>query len=256
MSTPAPNVLTYNGYINQIATMAVVNVQTVAGVVVGVDAAFNTIIPQMLNYAELRIQRDLDLYPALTSNTTYATAIGSNLLNVSTNDFVAVENIILTASGVPLLPVSKEFLQNVYGTSSVTGPPTFFAPMGGDASTGGLTSQIFTVGPYPDANYALTIIGLVRLPSLYAQSANGTLAASGTTWISTFLPDLLIMASMIYISAYQRNWGRQSDDPQMAQSYEAQYKALLTSAEVEERRKKFSARAWTAETTSPVATAG
>ena len=32
---------------------------------------------------------------------------------------------------------------------------------------------------------------------------------------------------MIYVSAYQRDFGRQSDDPQMALSYESQYQALL-----------------------------
>ena len=59
MSTPNTTPLTYNGYVTQIGTMAVVNTTTNSGVVVGVDAAFNNIIPQMLNYAELRIQRDL-----------------------------------------------------------------------------------------------------------------------------------------------------------------------------------------------------
>ena len=62
------------------------------------------------------------------------------------------------------------------------------------------------------------------------------------------------MASMIYISAYQRNFGRQSDDPQMAQSYEAQYNALLKGAAVEEARKKFEAAAWSSQSPAVVAT--
>ena len=52
------------------------------------------------------------------------------------------------------------------------------------------------------------------------------------------------MASMIYVSAYQRNFGRQSDDPQMAQSYENQYTNLLKSAFIEEARKKFQSAGW------------
>ena len=64
---------------------------------------------------------------------------------------------------------------------------------------------------------------------------------------------MLIMASMIYISAYQRNFGRQSDDPQMAQSYEAQYKALLQSAMVEETRKKYEGPGWSSQSPSPIA---
>ena len=62
------------------------------------------------------------------------------------------------------------------------------------------------------------------------------------------------MASMIYISAYQRNFGRQNDDPQMAVSYESQYQALLKGAAVEEARKKFEASGWTSQSPSPVAT--
>jgi hypothetical protein len=61
------------------------------------------------------------------------------------------------------------------------------------------------------------------------------------------------MASMIYISAYQRNFGRQSDDPQMAQSYESQYGMLLKSAMVEEARKKYEGAAWSSQAPAPVA---
>jgi len=81
------------------------------------------------------------------------------------------------------------------------------------------------------------------------------LSATNTmTYISTNLPDMMIMASMIYISAYQRNFGRQSDDPQMAQSYENQYQALLRSAMVEENRKKYEASAWSSYSPAPAAT--
>jgi len=59
---------------------------------------------------------------------------------------------------------------------------------------------------------------------------------------------------MIYISAFQRNFGRQSDDPQMAQSYESQYQILKDSALLEENRKKFEAAAWTSYSPAPAAT--
>jgi hypothetical protein len=64
------------------------------------------------------------------------------------------------------------------------------------------------------------------------------------------------MASMIYISGYQRNFGRQSDDPAMAVSYESQYEVLLKAATTEENRKKFLASAYTSQSSSPVATPG
>jgi hypothetical protein len=49
---PGPTPLTWNGFVTQIATMAVVNTTTVNGVIVGVDDAFNEILPQLTNYAE------------------------------------------------------------------------------------------------------------------------------------------------------------------------------------------------------------
>jgi hypothetical protein len=246
----ATTALTYNSYVTQIATLAVVQTTTNGSLTVFSDTAMQNVLPSMLNYAELRIQRDLDLLPLQTTNTTYTLTTGSNTLTLSVNDFVTLQNIILTSTGTPLLPTTKEFLQNCYGIGSTQGPPLYFAPYGGDSSTAGNTSQLYIVGPIPDQSYALTLVGTIRMPTLYTTTGTGT----NTTFISTYLPDLLIMASMIYVSAYQRNWGRQSDDPQMAQSYENQYQTLLKSAGAEEYRKKFEASAWSSMSTPPTAT--
>jgi hypothetical protein len=62
------------------------------------------------------------------------------------------------------------------------------------------------------------------------------------------------MASMIYISAYQRNFGKLNDDPQMAQTYESQYMTLLRGAAVEEARKKFEGSAWSSMSPAVAAT--
>ena len=71
--------------------MAVVNTTTESnGLVVGVDPAFNAIIPQMLNYAELRIQRDLDLLQLEYNNTNYNMSTGTNIVQVSVDDFVTI----------------------------------------------------------------------------------------------------------------------------------------------------------------------
>jgi len=59
---------------------------------------------------------------------------------------------------------------------------------------------------------------------------------------------------MIYISAYQRNFGKAVDDPAMAVTYESQYQALLKSAVIEESRKKFEASGWSSMSPPVVAT--
>ena len=232
--------LTYSSYVQQISTMAVVPVT---------DPNFTIIIPSMIDYAELRMQRDLDFLSTQISTTSYSFTAGNNLLVLPTSQFIVPQTFEIIdnlGNSTPLLPVTKEFIQNVYGSGSAAGLPQYFDVYGGDSATTGNTSQYFIVGPAPSANYVNTrLTGTVRSAPL---SATNT-----TTFISTYLPDMFIMASMIYISAYQRNFGRINDDPQMAQTYEAQYQALKASALVEENRKKFEAAAWTSYSPAPAA---
>jgi hypothetical protein len=144
------------------------------------------------------------------------------------------------------LPVTKEFIQNTYGSGSTTGLPFYYAEYGGDAGTTGYTSQLMLVGPTPDSSYNVRLTGTVRATPLSASNTN--------TYISANLPDMMIMASMIYISAFQRNFGKINDDPQMAVTYESQYQALLRSALSEENRKKYEASAWSSYSTAPAST--
>jgi len=232
--------LTYASYVNQIATMAVIPVT---------DTNYVTIIPSMIDYAELRMQRDLDFLSTQISTTAYAFTPSNNILTIPTSQFIVPQTFeVLDSSGnsTPLLPVTKEYIQNVYGSGSTTGLPQYFAVYGGDTATTGNTSQNIIVGPIPTSSYTVRLTGTVRSAPL---SATNT-----TTFISTYLPDLFIMASMIYISAFQRNFGKINDDPAMAQTYEAQYQVLKASALVEENRKKFEAAAWTSYSPAPAAT--
>ena len=240
--------LTYNSYVQQIATMAVVS---------ETDPEFVKIIPSMIDYAELRIYRDLDLAstsfsysgPGLELQTGSRKLIIPVPLPDGSGSFIVSEQVnLITPAGetdpngpvaerVPLLPTTKEYLDAVYGSNAYRAQPKFYAP---------LSQNEFYVGPVPAENYRVEVVGTFRPTSMSATNQ--------TTYISEFLPDLLIMASMIYISAYQRNFGRQSDDPQMAQSYETQYQTLLRSAAVEEARKKYEGPGWSSQSPSPVAT--
>lgn len=230
--------LTYATYKTQIATMAVVAED---------DAAFVAILPQMITYAENRICRDLDFLFTSTAVTGYTVAGGTRTITVPAGTFVVSEQVnIITPAGQsnpnagtrnPCLPVTKEFLDQIYGSTSSSGLPRYFAPF---------NDNLFYVGPFADQTYYTEIVGTYRPESLSATNTE--------TFISLYLPDLMIMASMVYVSAYQRNFGRQSDDPQMAVSYESQYQTLLGGAATEEARKKFEASGWTSQSPSPVAT--
>jgi len=231
--------LTYAQYKTQIATMAVVE---------ETNTAFLEILPQMITYAENRMYRDLDFLFTSTSITGYSLTIGNRVLTIPEGTIVVSEQInIITPAGQtnpntntrnPCLPVTKEYLDAVYGSSSSSyrGMPQYFVPF---------NDNVFYFGPAPDAAYGVEIVGTYRPASL---SSTNT-----TTFLSLYLPDLLIMASMIYVSAYQRNFGRANDDPQMAITYESQYKALLQGAMVEEARKKFESSGWSSQSPSVVA---
>ena len=303
--------LNYSQYVTQIATMAVVS---------ETDAAFQTILTQMITYAENRMYRDLDFLFTSGSSTAYSLTAGSRILNVNADTFpygtlVVPEQInVLSdstnpdlATRVPLLPTTKEFLDACYGSGAVVnrGLPQYWVPF---------DDYTFLVGPYPDQSYTVEIVGTYRpaslgyLPPVTSAVVNGTITfsaahglstgntitlygfspaawnasfvvtvtgtttvlvnttaatattigtaayAGSTTFISLNLPDVMIMASMIYISAYQRNFGRANDDPQMAITYESQYQALLKGAAMEEARKKFEASGWSSQSPSPIAT--
>ena len=261
--TTATTGLTYNLYVTQIATMAVLQQTLVTtgtspnSLVTSSDTNFQNIIPQMLNYAELRIQRDLDFLA--TQNSQAFPITGSvNQITIPTQNFVTLQTITVTdpSNAVSTLtPVTKSFLQNVYATNSGAGTPQYFAVFGGDLATGGQTSQYVQIGPWTGSTgtYTFNVTGTTRQPTLYNYAVSGS-ADTTYTFISQNLPDLLLMGSMIYLSAYQRNFGRQADDPQMAQSYESQYELILKGAIVEEARKKFQAGGWTSYTPAAVAT--
>jgi len=238
-------------YKTQIATMAVVE---------ETDAAFVNILPQMITYAENRICRDLDFLFTSVSNSNYSVSVNTRTITVPTANFfpadggtlIVSEQInLLTPAGatdpesctrVPLLPTTKEFLDAVYGAAANIGVPKYFAPFGD-----GESAYTFLVGPYADATYTVEIIGTYRPASMSASNP--------TTFISLNLPDLLIMASMIYIAAYQRNFSSaQGNDPAMPVTYETQYQTLLKAALDEENRKKYEAAAWSSQSRSVSAT--
>lgn len=239
-------------YVTQISTMAVVS---------PTDTNFLNILPQCISYAENRIYRDLDFIFTSIATTSYGLTTGSRVISVPAGTFVVPSQInILTPVGTvnpdtgtrnPLLPATREFLDAVYGNYANTGLPKYFCLFGDPTAATGGTNAVgkynFLVGPYPDNNYTAEIVGTIRPQSLSSTNL--------TTFISLYLPDLFIMASMIYIAAYQRNFSStMGNDPQMPVTYESQYNALLKGCMTEEARKKMQSAAWSDKSPAIVAT--
>lgn len=231
--------LTYSTYKTQIATLAVVEED---------DPAFVSVLPQMITQAENRIYRELNLLSTSISSTDYSIGANSRTITVPMGTFVTTEQINLlspsgstdpdTSTRVPLLPTTKEFLDAVYGASSSAGTPKYYCAF---------NDNVFLVGPYADASYTVEIIGTYRPESLSESNTE--------TFLSKYLPDLFVAASMVYISLYQRTFvGANANDPQMGAGWEGQYQTLFRSAAVEEARKGYEAAAWSSQAPATAAT--
>ena len=233
--------LTYATFVTELANLAVVD---------PADVNFVANLPQCITYAENRIYRDLDLLTTVSAASGFACATGSRQITWPLTQFVTVQEInVITPVGtanpdagtrVNLLPTTKVWMDTVYASPSATGVPQWMAM---------LTQNTALIAPWPDANYSVEIVGTVRPDSL---SASNT-----TTFVSTYLPDLFLMASMVFISGYQRDFAlgaSQPNDAGMPINYETQYQTLLKSALVEEARKKFEAGAWSSMSPAVAAT--
>ena len=202
------------------------------------DVQFVAILPTLIDQAEQRIYRELDLLAATSAQTLALTAGSSKLdfSNLAPNLLILDDiNIIVPATvtdpelgeRVPAYPVSKEWLRATFGSSAVRGLPTFYA-MSDD--------RTIILGPFPDASYVVELIGKYRPTPLYdAPPGDGT----QTTFLTSLLPDLFLAAAMCAATGYQHNWGAQADDPRSAMSWETTYQGLLGPARGEEMRKKY-----------------
>lgn len=222
--------LTYSTYVAQIANLMATSSST---------TEFQTMLPGAIDYAEQRIYRELDLLSTIVRDSSASlTATDRNFtLPTSAGRFVTVQGInVVTPVGVApdsgtrnqLLPMSREYLESVWQSGSGADIPQFFAM---------IDDQHLILGPWPNNSYVVEVIGTIRPTPL---SSTNT-----TTFLTNYLPDILIAATMIFTSAYMRNFGAQSDSPQMAQSWESQYQTLMKSAVAEELRRKFSGLGWT-----------
>lgn len=225
--------LTYTTYVTTMQTMLVV--YDAEG-----QQRLNDILPSMIDYAELRCYRDLQLLNTVTTATAN-TVNGNRSVTIPTpsgGSFVVITEVnAITPAGFtvsngtfnPVQRSSKPFISAVY--SGVTGVPKVFADL--DNST-------IILGPTPDAVYQLEFTGTYRPAPLTVTNS--------TTILTSLFPDLFLAASMIFGTGYQRDFGAANvSEPGMSGSWETQYKNLLSGASVEEAMKKAQSQGWTAE---------
>lgn len=189
-----------------------------------------------VDYGEQRLFRDLDLLANVVVDTSVACTPGNRTIPLP-GGFFAVNGInIITPAGVQpqsgkrhqCVKVSKEVLDLLYPDASVTGVPKFFTyqQQGFGANPG-----VVLLGQWPDQAYVVETTGTQRPAPLSAANQN--------TFLATALPDIFLIACMIHMSAYQKNWSAMGNDPQSSATFETQYQKLLLGADAEEIRKRY-----------------
>lgn len=210
----------------------------VEAVLQSADPNWQAILPTIIDSAESRIYRDLQLLSCVVRDTSGSLTANSRnfTLPQSLGYFTTVKSLSCIVSSVrqPLRPVSIHFIDAAWPSetaASASSVPQYFAP---------LTDQTFIVGPSPGSTLQMEVIGTIRPTPL---SASNT-----TTFLSSHLSDLLFAACMSAIAGYQRDYGAQADDPKLAMSWETQYQLRLASANKEEAMRKFQSGDWVSET--------
>lgn len=229
---------TYATYSAALAEMLVTTVS---------DPDFVAIRPSIIDYAEQRIYRELDLLSTVVSDTSATLTANSRnfTLPTASGRFVTTQGINVftplstTTTRNQLIPTTRDFIDATWPSDAPTTTPSI------PTNYAMISDQTIIVAPPPDAAYTVEVIGTIRPEPL---SDSNT-----TTFLSQYLPDLFFAASMVFGSGFQKNFGSQSDDPRMAVSWESQYQSLKQSAEVEEVRKKYWSTAWSSMSPTPLA---
>lgn len=222
--------LTYATFLSSLANMLVIDPS---------DTNYLAILPSIIDDAEQRIYRELDLLNTvvrdtggtLTANSRNFTLPQTSGRFVVTNNLNVFTPVATQTNRRQLVPVSRDWMDAIWGneaSASTPSIPEYYAM---------ITDQTVIVGPAPDAGYTMEVIGTIRPTPL---SATNT-----TTVLTLYLPDLFLAASLVFSVGYLKDYGAATDDPNAAGSWEAHYQKLFASANVEEIRKKYASQAWT-----------
>lgn len=210
------------------------------------NANWAVILPQMIEYAENRIYRELDLITTQSSasvntvaGTRTVTLPGSILILQSANCITPASTAANAGTRNPLRRASIEFINATWPSAATTGTPAWYSMT--DFTT-------VLLAPTPSAIFAIECYGIIRPSALSASTT--------TTWISTYIPDVLVAASMIFGLGWQRDFGQiggGADDPEASVFWSTQYETLKTSAMVDDARRKAQSVDWQALSPTPVA---
>lgn len=230
--------LNYNTFVTDLANLLVVP---------STDPNFTTVLNNIIDDAEGRMYREIDLLETRVVDNSAVLSSANRAFALSTNSgqFVVVEeiNVISPATAtstsgslVQLMNVSREFLNLTYpSNTAVTGTPQFWA---------NIDNTNMLVGPAPDSPYKVQVTGTIRPTALSSNNSS--------TFLTQLLPDVFMAASCMFGAAYLKNFGAAQDDPKSGMTWEAVYQTRKQSALDEEFRKRHMSQGWTAKISDPL----
>lgn len=196
------------------------------------DTDLTLLFPRMIEYAELRMYRELDF---LATETTATSTLAANSRNVTLPASIIIvrsANLITPIfaatpdAGIrhPLLRVGYDFLDSYWPASAtaVVGMfPKYFALLSNTAAI---------VGPSPDAAYKMEFVGTMRPAALSPTNS--------TTYLTLNIPDMFLSAAMIFGCEFQQNAEGKA-------RYEKQYMDQMAGVNIETLRQKAASVSWT-----------
>lgn len=211
----------------------------------GSDENFVRIIPAMMLYADGLIYRDLTFLATTTTQPITLTARNREVALPLTVKALRAINVCTPAGAITtnsnrksLERIPPEILDVFWPQATFQpGVPQKYAVVGQVAPVPvpppvppppQIMQHVIRLMPTPDQAYSAEVLGDIRPLPLSEDNPQ--------TYLSVTYPELLICACMIFASGYQRDFGAQSDDPRMGQSWTNQYNVLKAGVMLEAGR--------------------
>lgn len=238
--------LTYNtwfvSFFNNIAAVSTATPIGPTGVVSSyTDPFWNLELPNIIDAAEQRLFRDLDLLNWRITDTSGALTAQQRTFTLPSPGGIPFRrleylNVIVSSTDPspanvrsPVMPYSRAMLDYSWPSNSTNnGVPQVYAMQ---------NDQTVILGPTPDQNYPVEVIG--------PQTPTPLSITNQVTFLSTVLPDLFFTATMVRAAAYMRDFGSMAESPQQSVSWEGQYQSLLKTADIEEASRWYRSAGWT-----------
>lgn len=214
---------------------------------------FNNILPRIIESSEQLIYREIDFLYTRTeifddSGADYVCTPNSRRFTMAPEILILQGVNIITPAGADpdvgtrnrLEIVSKDFLDVIWPQetgSGATDVPRYVAQ---------LDTNTLIFAPTPDDDYTVEMTGIFRPAPLSATNTS--------TYLSTTYPDIFLYGCMIFATGYQRDFGAQSSDPQMAMSWRAMFDLAKPGVAEEEQRRKTQGRNWSPYSQTPLST--